>query len=145
MAKKTYRTYRLKGLQILLDGTDGKWTEVVFRGGIQIDSTAKYSTSDKELQDKLEAMDGFNRDFYLESVEEKEEKKAVKEEAPKQEPKVEEEKPLTDVKDIKRFRNIVEMRNYMEEIGFTGVDKMSYAQCKDAANKAGYDFQIQKK
>lgn len=143
MAKKTYRTYRLKGLQLLLPKEDGSWQEVVFRGGIQIDSTAKLSTSDEWLQNQLESLDGFNRDYYLESVEEKEEAKVKKaESAPA--PEKQEEKPLTDVKDIKRFHNLVEMRNYMAELGFDGVQEMNYAQCKAAASKEGYDFQIQK-
>ena len=143
MAKKTYRTYQLKGLQLLLCKDDGSWVEVVFRGGIQIDSTAKFVTSDKELQDKLESLDGFGYDYYLESVEEKAEEK-VKVVEPAKEVDTPAEKTLTDVKDIKRFHNIVEMKHYMSEIGFKDVQSMNYMQCKAAATKEGYDFQIQK-
>lgn len=143
MAKKTYRTYSLKGLQLMLRDPDGKRVEIVFRSGIQIDSTAKFSTSEEKLQEMIEGCHGFNRDFYLESVQE--EKKAVE---PKKEPVApkELEKPaMADVKDIKRFHNIVEMRNYMAELGFDGVENMNYMQAKSAAAKEGYDFQIQKK
>lgn len=70
MAKKTYRTYRLKGLQLLLLDESGRSIEVSFRGGIQIDSTAKFTTSDEKMQDALEKSSGFGRDYYLESVRE---------------------------------------------------------------------------
>lgn len=70
MAKKTYRTHFLKGLQLLLTDETGNMTEVNFRGGIQIDSTARFSTSDEKLQEAIEKCSGFNRDFYLESVQE---------------------------------------------------------------------------
>ena len=68
MAKKTYRTYHLKGLQILAHDERGNTIEINFRGGIQVDSTAKFSTSDERLQKALENSSSFNRDFYLESV-----------------------------------------------------------------------------
>ena len=70
MAKKTYRTYRLKGLQILLYNESGRSIEVNFNSGIQIDSTAKFTTNDEEVQQLLEKCSGFNRDFYIESVRE---------------------------------------------------------------------------
>ena len=44
--------------------------EVNFRSGCQIDSTAKFTTSDENLQNALEKCSGFNRDFYLESTRE---------------------------------------------------------------------------
>ena len=70
MAKKTYRTYQLKGLQVLTTDEAGHLIEVNFRGGSQIDSTAKFSTSDEKVQNALEKCSGYNRDFYLESVQE---------------------------------------------------------------------------
>lgn len=70
MAKKTYRTYHLKGLQVLLFDKLGKLIEVNFRGGCQIDSTSKFTTSDEALQNALEKSSGFGRDFYLEAVHE---------------------------------------------------------------------------
>ena len=147
MAKKTYRTYFLKNLQLLLKDGDGKRVEVIFRGGIQIDSTSKFSTSDEKLQEMIENCYGFNRDYYLESVREDPETEKKEEAAPAPAPVKEEkeEKPLTDMKDIKRFHNLVEMRNYMEEIGFKDAQSMNYAQAKAAASKEGYDFQISKK
>ena len=145
MARKTYRTYRLRGLQVFVKDENGKLQEINFRGGIQIDSTAKFTTSDKALQEKLEALDVFGKSFYIESVENEE----VNVEAPKVEEKVVAEAPapkteLTDVKDVRRFHNIVEMRSAMAELGFKGVQSMNYVQLKSAAAKEGYDFQIQK-
>lgn len=72
MAKKTYKTYHLKGLQLLLHIEQGRTIEVNFSGGIQIESTAKYSTSNEEVQKALEKCSCFNRDFYLDSVREDE-------------------------------------------------------------------------
>lgn len=70
MAKKTYKTYCLKSLQLLLFGESGRTIEVNFKGGLQVDSTAKFSTNDEEVQKALEKCSGFNRDFYLDSVRE---------------------------------------------------------------------------
>lgn len=44
--------------------------EVNFRAGAQIDSTAKFTTSDEKVQEALEKCSGYGRDFYLESVRE---------------------------------------------------------------------------
>lgn len=68
MADKTYKTYYLKGLQLLLSDGQGGTMEINFRGGCQIDSTARFSTSDEKVQKLLEKCSGFNRDFYLEFV-----------------------------------------------------------------------------
>lgn len=140
MAKKIYKTYHLKGLQVLVFDDWGRAIEVNFKGGVQIDSTAKYSTNDEKVQKALESSRGFNRDFYLESTRE-EGAPAPVVEVPEQK---EEETTLTDMKDIKRFKNLVEMRNYMTEVGIPDAQDMNYMQAKAAAAKAGYDFQIQK-
>ena len=144
MAKKTYRTFYLKGLTLLLTAEDGKRIEVRFRKGIQVDSTAKYVTSDEKVQVLMEKSSGFGRDYYVESV--VGDKPATVEEAPASvvEEKKEKTPVLTDVKDVRRFHNIVEMRAAMAELGFEGVQEMNYMQLKSAASKEGYDFQIQK-
>lgn len=144
MAKKTYRTHTLKSLQLLLKDEEGKRIEVRFFGGIQIDSTAKFTTKDEKLQKLLENSSGFGRDYYIESVKEDE---TEKKDAPAEEKKVEKkaEKPvMTDVKGSERFRNLVEMKNRMAELGIELPEGSNYSQAKAAANKAGYDFQIQK-
>lgn len=146
MAKKTYKTYRLKSLSLYLVNEEGERQEVVFRGGLHIDSTAKFSTSDESLQKLVESCRGFGRDYYLESVQEA--KKAdVVESAKAKIASAEdkpEKKPLTDVKDIRRFKNLIEMKNAMEEVGIAVSPEMNYMAAKAAAQKEGYDFQIQR-
>ena len=141
---KVYKAYFLKSLSI--DLPDGKI--VLFQGGIYADSMAKYTTDNPAIQEQLEKSRGFNDTFYLESViedapEPVETAPDAPEPTPAQEPEPEN-VPLTDVKDVKRFHNIVEMRAAMAELGFEGVQDMNYMQLKSAASKEGYDFQIQK-
>ena len=143
MAKKTYRTFYLKGLNLLLSDKKGERIEVVFRKGGQIDSTARFTTDNQDVQEAIEKCSGFGRDYYIEK--EESDAPVAETDAPVLETKAEEEKaPLTDVKDVKRFHNIVEMRAAMAELGFEGVQEMGYLQLKSAASKEGYDFQIQK-
>lgn len=145
MPRKTYRTYYLRSLVLRRsEKKNGTPIEIVFRGGIQTDSTAKFSTSNKETQKFLEGLKGFGRDYYIESVEEDAPADALKTSVPPVEEKTEKPAPLTDVKDVKRFHNIIEMRAAMAELGFEGVQEMNYMQLKSAASKEGYDFQIQK-
>lgn len=144
MAKKTYRTYFLKGYHLLLTSEEGERIEIKFRSGIQVDSTAKYVTSDETIQGLLENASGFGRDYYIESVVED----APEAPAPKPEKKAEKvnEKPIMEeVKGSERFRNLVEMKNRMAELGIELDDDATYSKAKAAAVKAGYDFQIQKK
>lgn len=146
MAKKTYRTFSLKKLSLFLLNEKGERKEIVFSGGLHIDSTAKFTTADESLQKLVESCNGFNRDYYLESVRETEKpagepvvakKKAEPEKAP-------EKKPLTDVKDIRRFKNIIEMKNAMAEVGISVTPQMGYLAARAAALKEGYDYQVQK-
>ena len=145
MAKKTYRTYNLKGLRLLLKDEAGERVEIRFFGGIQIDSTAKFTTKDEKIQRLLENCSGFGRDYYIESVVED---AAVAEPAKKKEyeaPKAVEKPILDEVKGMERFRNLVEMKNRMAELGIELDEDANYQKAKAAAVKAGYDFQIQKK
>ena len=149
MAKKTYRTKSLKSLQMLLTDEDGKRIEIIFRGGIQIDSTALYTTSNEKIQKMLEATSGFGRDYYVESVREDAapvQKDETAEKRPEEAARQEPEKPvMDDVKGSERFRNLVEMKNRMAELGITLEENATYATAKAAAARAGYDFQIKKK
>lgn len=145
MVKKTYRTFFLKGHQLLLTTEDGERVEIKFRGGIQVDSTAKFTTTNEEIQDLLENSSGFNRDFYLESAVDTEKvvapapEKKKKEAAPAPEKEI-----VSEMKDSRRFKNLVEMKNAMAEVGIQLEDDANYAKAKAAAAKAGYDFQIKK-
>ena len=143
MAKKTYRTFFLKGYHLLLTAEDGARIEIKFRSGIQVDSTAKYTTSNEKVQALLESSAGFGRDYYIESVTED----APEAPAPpeKKAEKVNEKPIMEEVKGSERFRNLVEMKNRMAELGIELDDDATYSKAKAAAVKAGYDFQIQKK
>lgn len=144
MAKKTYRTYNLKGLDIHIKDENGKRLVVKFSGGIQIDSTAKYTTSSTYIQEALEKGSGFGRDYYIESERPDEEPSADKV-APKEPEKPKVEKAVMDnVKDSRRFQNLVEMKNAMAEVGIEVTPEMNYSAAKAAAQKEGYDFQIKK-
>lgn len=146
MVKKTYRTYFLKSLQLLLRNEEGERVEVIFRGGIQVDSTAKFTTANPKIQELLENSAGFGRDYYIESERELEEEGSPAKEAPVKEEAPKVEKPVMDnMKGVERFRNLVEMKNRMAELGIALPDNANYSQAKAAAQKEGYDFQIQKK
>ena len=148
MAKKTYRTFTLKGLQLLMNDEDGKRVEVIFRGGIQIDSTARFTTSNDKVQRMLEASSGFGRDYYVESVRDEAAPKpenATVVTRPEEAVRQEDKPVMDDVKGSERFRNLVEMKNRMSELGITLEENANYATAKAAAAKAGYDFQIKKK
>lgn len=148
MAKKTYRTFTLKGLQLLMNDEDGKRVEVIFRGGIQIDSTARFTTSNDKVQRMLEASSGFGRDYYVESVRDEAAPKpenATVETRPEEATRQGEKEIMQDVKGSERFRNLVEMKNRMSELGITLEENANYATAKAVAAKAGYDFQINKK
>ncbi len=147
MAKKTYRTFFLRGLQLILKDGNGKRVEFNFRGGIQIDSTARFTTSDERLQQMLEKSSGFGRDYYVESVQEEAAPKpenATVETRPEEATRQEEKTVMQDVKGSEKFRNLVEMKNRMAELGIALEDGANYLQAKAVAAKAGYDFQIKK-
>jgi len=141
MAKKTYRTYYLKSLAIHAKDENDKRIDIIFRGGIQVDSTAKFTTADPKIQDMLEKSSSFGKTYYLESVAEPQ---IIAPAKPAKVEKAAEEAPLSDVKDIKRFRNLVEMKNALRELGVDVKDEWNYTATKAAAAKEGYDFQIKK-
>ena len=149
MAKKTYRTHSLKSLLLMLKDEDGNRVEVKFYGGIQVDSTAKFTTKNEKIQALLEKSSGFGRDYYIESVVE-DAPVAVTAPAPKEEKKYEQvpeqkEKPIMpEVKGSERFRNLVEMKNRMKELGIEIEKDANYAKTKATAVAAGYDFQIKR-
>ena len=146
MSKKTYRTFTLKGLCIRTQDAAGRSIEAIFRGGVQLGATAKFTTSDKKVQEALEKSRGFNRDFYLESTVEKD----VKPEAPADEPakapakQAPVETPPADIVDSRRFRNLIEMKDALREKGVEVKDEWNYPAAKAAALKVGLDYQIQK-
>lgn len=128
----------------MLRDEDGNCIEVKFYGGIQIDSTAKFTTKNPKIQELLEKSSGFGRDYYIESV--TEDAPVVAEPEEKTEKKAEPVKEIMEeVKGIERFRNLVEMKNRMAELGIELDEDANYQKAKAVAAKAGYDFQINKK
>ncbi len=145
MAKKTYRTYFLKSLDFHFSQEDGQSIEVVFRGGIQVDSTAKYTTSDEKVQKLLEATALFNKEFYLEKEEKDEVENEEKKVAKVAEPKVEEDGPTTLIIDQKTFRNIQEMRSAMTEyVAEEEIAGKKYPELLRICKEKGLDYKIVK-
>lgn len=142
MAKKTYRTYHLKGLQLLLCDEYGHQMEVTFRSGAQIDSTAKFTTSDENLQKTLESCSGFGRDYYIESVREE---KAVENENHNENENVAEEAPVVEDNGVQKVEvadkaeAIEWLKEHNPEAGYTAAKLRS----KDAFEKACADNNVE--
>lgn len=67
MATKTYKTYNLKGLQLLLFDDSGNTVLVNFKSGNNwADNTCTFTTSDEDVQSEIESCSGLNRDYYIE-------------------------------------------------------------------------------
>ena len=148
MVKKTYKTHSLRGLDIHFKDRDGNSQVIIFRGGIQIDSTARYTTSDPFIQELLEKSSGFGRDYYIEAEKDLDpapEKPAPASEKEKKAAPAPEKEIVNGMKDSRRFKNLVEMKNAMKELGIELGDDATYPKAKAKAAEAGYDFQIQKK
>lgn len=151
MATKTYRTKVLKGLSlhIFIDG-DVR-TPVVFKRGCTLGSTATYVTSNPKIQKALESLRSFNIDFYLEKEElTQEEKDAMKansepkEKVSKPAPVIEEEKEVVDILDAQTFKNIVELRNALEEKGIDVSQITNVRMAENIAKKNGYNYTVEK-
>lgn len=153
MAKKTYKTYHLKGLQVLLFDESGRMAEVNFRSGAQIDSTAKFSTNDKKVQEALEKCSGFNRDFYLESIREdvpaaKEEPKvavpsAEAEEVVEETAATEPDEKVNVVKVATKGDAVEWLKEHFPEEGYTSV-KLRGKAFDEACKKHGVVFELER-
>ena len=144
MARKTYKTYRLKGLNIPLV-IDGRNVYVDFKAGCSMTSTATFTTSDTQIQDALETLKGFNRDYYIDRIVELEEEapKAAKVETP--EPaQTEEEKEVVDVLDAQTFKNLVELRNALQDKGIDVSQITNVKAAESVAKKNGYNYTVEK-
>ena len=148
MSKKTYKTFSLRGLVIRARNRYGAPVTIRFNGGIQVDSTATYVTSNAEIQRLLEKNGDFGRLYYLAEerpVEEDSAKNAVVESAPVAAvAEAQKDAAIVEYKDTKRFKNLVEMKGALRELGVEVADDANYLATKKLAAEAGYDFQIQK-
>ena len=143
MVRKTYKTYRLKSLCIPLT-IDGKDVYVVFKGGCTATSTATYSTSDEKIQEALESLLGFGRNYYIDRQVSLDEEVAKEPEAKKEEPTIEEEKEVVDMFDAKTFKNLVELRNALADKGIDVSQITNAKAAENLAKKNGYNYTIDK-
>lgn len=131
MAKKTYKTYRLKGLALHLIDENYHPIDVYFNAGAQIDSTAKFTTGDEKIQEAIEKCSGFGRDFYLESVRE-DTPKANTPTAPVVDETVNEENGVQKVEVADKGEAIEWLKEHNPEAGYTAAKLRS----KEAFNAA---------
>lgn len=145
MTTKTYRTKVLKGLSFILTAEDGSRLSVSFKRGCTIGSTATYKTSDPEIQKALEATNDFGTTFYIEKEETIAEAAPVVEK-PKvtPEPEKEEEKEVVDMLDAKTFKNLVELRNALQDKGIDVSQITNVKAAENIAKKNGYNYTVEK-
>lgn len=146
--RKTYKTYKLKSLTIPVD-VNGKKVMVEFKGGCTATSTATYTTSDEIIQNELEALVFFKRDYYLDRVvdEAPTVKPVVKPAAPVVETVVEEkeeENEVVDILDAQTFKNLVELRNALKEKGIDVSQLTNVKAAESVAKKNGYNYTVDK-
>lgn len=120
-------------------------TNIVFKRGCTLGSTATYTTSNPKIQEALEALSSFGRDFYIEK------KTVVEEAAPVVEkpkaapaPAVEEEKEVVDILDAQTFKNLVELRNALQDKGIDVSQVTNVKAAENIAKKNGYNYTVEK-
>lgn len=143
MITKIYRTRELKGLSIPVE-INGIKKYISFKRGCTLGSTATLTTSDPKVQEVLESLNMFGKTFYIERVI-KTEEDAPKQEAPKkvQEP-IQEEKEVVDVLDAQTFKNLVELRNALQDKGIDVSQITNVKAAENIAKKNGYNYTIEK-
>lgn len=144
MTIKTYRTRELKGLSLHVFVDGDVRTPIVFKSGCTLGSTATYTTANEKIQKAIEAVDSFNIKFYLEKEE------RIGEDAPvaevpevKQEP-VQEEKEVVDILDAQTFKNLVELRNALQDKGIDVSQITNVKAAENIAKKNGYNYTVEK-
>lgn len=145
MTLKTYRTRELKGLSLHLFVDGDTRTNVVFKRGCTLGSTATYTTSNQKIQAALESLASFGVTFYIEK------ETVIGEDAPvnvapkvKPEPIVEEEKEVIDILDAQTFKNLVELRNALADKGIDVSQITNVKAAENIARKNGYNYTIEK-
>lgn len=146
MTIKTYRTRELKGLSLhlFIDGDVRK--QIIFKSGCTLGSTATYTTSDEKVQKALESLKSFGVTFYLEK-ESKTNDAPVVEVTPvvAPEPTPEEEKEVVDILDAQTFKNLVELRNALQDKGIDVSQITNVKAAESLAKKNGYNYTVEKK
>lgn len=147
MILKTYRTRELKGysLHIFVEGSDVR-TAINFKRGCTLGSTATYTTANPKIQKALESLGSFGSTFYLEKEERIGEDAPieVKVATPKVEPTPEPEEEIVSILDAKTFKNLVELRNALQEKGIDVSQITNVKAAESVAKKNGYNYTVDK-
>lgn len=145
MTIKTYRTRELKGYSLHLFIDSDIRTNILFKRGCTLGSTATYTTSNPKVQEALESLSEFGPTFYLEKTvvvnENAPEEKATK---PAPAPIEEEEKEVVDMLDAQTFKNLVELRNALQDKGIDVSQITNVKAAEAVAKKNGYNYTIEK-
>lgn len=145
MTIKTYRTRELKGYSLHLFIDSDIRTNILFKRGCTLGSTATYTTSNPTVQEALESLSEFGPTFYLEKTvvvnENAPEEKAPK---PAPAPVAEEEKEVVDMLDAQTFKNLVELRNALQDKGIDVSQITNVKAAEAVAKKNGYNYTIEK-
>jgi hypothetical protein len=147
MTIKTYRTRELKSLSLHLFIDSDVRTTIIFKGGCTLGSTATYTTSNTKIQEALESLKAFGPTFYLAKEEKVGEDKPVdvKIASPKVEaPAPEEDKEVVDILDAQTFKNLVELRNALQEKGIDVSQITNVKAAENIAKKNGYNYTVEK-
>jgi hypothetical protein len=143
---KTYRTRELKGLSLHVFVDGDVRTQVIFKGGCTLGSTATYTTSNPKIQKALESLSSYGVKFYIESEvsTETEEPKAEEPKAKVKEVVQEEEKEVVDILDAQTFKNLVELRNALQDKGIDVSQITNVKAAENLARKNGYNYTVEK-
>ena len=144
MTVKTYRTKELKGLSIHVT-VDGRFTAITFKRGFTLGSTATYTTSNPKIQEALESNGSFGKKYYLEREEKIGDDTPVVV-APKAAPAPiqEEENEVVDILDAQTFKNLVELRNALQDKGIDVSQVTNVKAAENIAKKNGYNYTVEK-
>lgn len=147
MTIKTYRTRELKGYSLhLFIGDSNVRTNILFKRGCTLGSTATFTTSNPEIQKALESLSEFGPTFYIEkTVEVNQEAPVAKTPIVEPEPVVEEEKEVVDILDAQTFKNLVELRNALQDKGVDVSQVTNVKAAENIARKHGYNYTVEKK
>ena len=122
-------------------------TNITFKRGCTLGSTATYTTSNPKIQEALESLSEFGPTFYIEKQVVVNENAPV-EEKPKEKEKpataVEEEKEVVDMLDAKTFKNLVELRNALQDKGLDVSSLTNVKAAESYARKNGYNYTVDK-
>lgn len=146
MITKTYRTRVLKGYSLHLFIDSDVRTNITFKRGCTLGSTATYTTSNPKIQEALESLSEFGPVFYIEKqviVNENAPVEAKPTEKEKPAP-VEEEKEVVDMLDAKTFKNLVELRNALQDKGLDVSSLTNVKAAESYARKNGYNYTVDK-